>query len=138
MAIITELKKTGIIVEETFLTIKSDTEDSDQTIDLDKIKIMHLDFETRYFIWFWSILTLILVFLLVLAANLHVIITWVLVVFIGVYGLNLMLGPPSRKFVMIDLKDGNQLKIPMLDSKKRYFEFLDKAHRQIHKPAKSG
>jgi len=137
MTLIAELSKTGITVEETNLTLKSDSDIPNQIIELSNIKKIYLDLETRYIVLFFYVLLHIIFFLSVLAANFAVFFTWLLVVLVGVSSLRLMMGPPSRKFILIDLREGDQLKIPMKDSKASYFEFIGKANTQIHNPPAS-
>ncbi len=134
MTPIVDLNKTGITVDEKVLAIKSNADVPDQDIELTNINKIYLDMETRYLVWMFYLILHIFIFISVLAANLSVFITWLLVVIFGFTGLRLMLSPPSKIFIIIDMNVGNPLKILLKDSKDSYFEFIKIANKQIHIP----
>lgn len=134
--IIAELPSSKVIVKEEHLTIYNDTDESEQTITLNQIKQITLGGDTQYFFWFVLMLIPIGIFLYALGSTLPSFLIWALVVISGVLGLHTFLAPPERNFLVINMKQGDPVRVEMNDKKGCYLEFIRKTNVHIYKQNK--
>lgn len=128
--IIAELKESQVVVEENQLIIKSDEEE--QSVALTEIKQLSTDGDIKYIFWLLLMLIPICIFLYALGSNLPTFIIWLLVVISGLLGLYTLLSPPQREFLVINMKQGENIRTPIKEKRETKLEFIRKTNVHIY------
>lgn len=130
--IIAELIESQVVVEENQLIINSD--EVEQTIALTEIKQLSIDGDIKYIRWFLLLLIPISIALYAFSASetLPTFLVWVLLTISGVVGLVTMVAPPERDYIVINMKQGNAIRLPMNDKIEDELEFIRKTNVHIY------
>jgi hypothetical protein len=128
--IISELVESKIVVEETHLTAKNETE---QIIPLTEIKQLSIDGDIKYIKWFLLLLIPAGIILYAFGSELPVFIKWLLLVIGGVLGLKYLLGPPEYEYLVINMKQGDPIRIPTNDKREDMLEFIRKTNVHVYR-----
>lgn len=130
--IIAELIESQVIVEENQLIINSN--EVEQTIALTEIKQLSIDGDIKYIRWFLLLLIPISIALYAFSASetLPTFLVWVLLTISGVVGLVTMVAPPERDYIVINMKQGNAIRLPMNDKIEDELEFIRKTNVHIY------
>ncbi|MFT5397006.1 MAG: hypothetical protein ACI85N_002221 [Gammaproteobacteria bacterium] len=130
--IIAELIESQVIVEENQLIINSN--EVEQTIALTEIKQLSIDGDIKYIRWFLLLLIPISIALYAFSASetLPTFLVWALLTISGVVGLVTMVAPPERDYIVINMKQGNAIRLPMNDKIEDELEFIRKTNVHIY------
>lgn len=132
--IISQLIESKVIVEENQLIINRDTEDAEQIIPLSDIKQISTDGDIKYIRWFLLMLIPSSICLYAFSAieTLPIFFVWILLVISGVVGLVTLVAPPERDFLVINMKQGDAIRIPMDDKINDELEFIRNTNVHIY------
>ncbi len=132
--IISELIESKLLVEENQLIIKRDHQEDEQNIPLRDIKQISIDGDIKYIRWFLLLLIPISIALFAFSASeiLPTFFVWVLLTISGVIGLVTFVAPPERDFIVINMKQGNDIRLPMNDKREDELEFIRKTNVHIY------
>ena len=132
--IISELIESKVIVEENQLIINRNSEDSEQIIALKDIKQLSVDGDIKFIRWFLLLLIPVCITLYAFGASeaLPTFFVWLLLVISGVVGLVTLVAPPERDFLVIIMKQGDPIRIPMDDKSENEVEFIRKTNVHIY------
>jgi hypothetical protein len=127
--IISELVESKVIVEEHQLTINNEHK---QTILLTKIKQLSIDGDIKYIRWVLLLLIPAGIILYAFGSGLPTLLKWLMLVIGGILGLQLLFGPPRREYLVINMKQGKPIRIPMNDKREDELEFIRKTNVHIY------
>ncbi len=132
--IISELIESKLLVEENQLIIKRDLQEDEQNIPLRDIKQISIDGDIKYIRWFLLLLIPVSIALFAFSASetLPTFFVWVLLTISGVIGLVTFVAPPERDFIVINMKQGNDIRLPMNDKREDELEFIRKTNVHIY------
>jgi len=132
--IISELIESKLLVEENQLIIKSGLAREEQKIELQNIKQISVDGDIKYIHWFLLMLIPISIALYAFSASesLPTFLVWVLLTISGVVGLVTMVAPPERDLIVIIMKQGDDIRLPMNDKREDELEFVRKTNVHIY------
>ncbi len=132
--IISELIESKVIVEENQLIINRNAENFEQIIALNDIKQISIDGDIKYIRWFLLMLIPISIGLYAFSASetLPTFLVWVLLTISGVIGLVTMVAPPERDFIVVNMKQGDDIRLPMDDKREDELEFIRETNVHIY------
>ncbi len=132
--IISELIESKVIVEENQLIINHDTGEFEKIIALKDIEQLSLDGDIKIIRWLFLLLIPICIALYALSASetLPTFFVWLLLVISGVVGLVTFVAPPEQEFLLINMKQGENIRTPMKDKRETKLEFIRKTNVHIY------
>lgn len=132
--IISELIESKLLVEENQLIIQPDSTENKRIIALQDIKQLSIDGDIKYIRWFFMLLIPISIALYAFSASdtLPTFFVWVLLTISGVVGLVTLVAPPERDFIVINMKQGDNIRLPMDDKVEDELEFIRKTNVHIY------
>jgi hypothetical protein len=131
--IISELTESKIIAYQDHLVINYDDKPAEK-IELKKIKQLTLAGDTKYIPWFLLIFLHVIFLLIAFASSTYIptFLSWILLVIVCISGICTLLSPPENEFLVINMIQGEPVRIPMRDNKANKLEFIRKTNVHIY------